>query len=184
MSNGSKVPVYSGLATSSRYAQPDGQWIRAGYSTISHGVGEPGGHTSLIVPARGPDGRLGISLNKPWIILRTDPKRRPDLVVAAMNVQPEVGGNLAEILETISHTIRERVRIKGEIRVLTAQVLYSGRFWRHATHHFGRVVPVNGPYMMEFFNQRRIAGLIMLTIGALMIISGYFVMMKIANIEV
>jgi tight adherence protein B len=45
-----------------------------------------------------------------------------------MNVQREVGGNLAEILATISHTIRERVRVKGEIRVLTSQQVYSGRF--------------------------------------------------------
>jgi tight adherence protein B len=119
-------------------------------------------------------------------LLRRIPSDDLDLVVAAMNVQREVGGNLAEILETISHTIRERVRIKGEIRVLTAQVLYSGRFLA--------VMPliimvvlwlVNRPYMMEFFNpETRIAGVIMLTIGALMIISGYFVMMKIAKIEV
>jgi len=46
-----------------------------------------------------------------------------DLVFTAVNIQREVGGNLAEILETISHTIRERIRIKGEIRTLTA----SGR---------------------------------------------------------
>lgn len=46
-----------------------------------------------------------------------------DLVFTAVNIQRQVGGNLAEILESISHTIRERVRIKGEIRTLTA----SGR---------------------------------------------------------
>jgi tight adherence protein B len=46
-----------------------------------------------------------------------------DLVFTAVNIQREVGGNLAEILETISHTIRERIRIKGEIQTLTA----SGR---------------------------------------------------------
>src|SRR3972149_7553560 len=51
-----------------------------------------------------------------------------DLVVTALNVQREVGGNLAEILATISHTIRERVRIKGEIRVLTTQVMTSAKF--------------------------------------------------------
>jgi tight adherence protein B len=61
-------------------------------------------------------------------LLRRIPSDDLDLVIAAMNVQREVGGNLAEILDTISHTIRERVRIKGEIRVLTAQVIYSGRF--------------------------------------------------------
>jgi tight adherence protein B len=44
-----------------------------------------------------------------------------DLVVTAINVQREVGGNLAEILDVISFTIRERVRIKGEIAALTAQ---------------------------------------------------------------
>src|SRR5258707_13624778 len=49
-----------------------------------------------------------------------------DLVVTAVNIQREVGGNLAEILETISHTIRERVKLKGEIRVLTSQGRMTG----------------------------------------------------------
>jgi tight adherence protein B len=44
---------------------------------------------------------------------------------------------------------------------------------------------INRPYMMEFFNpETRLVGIIMLSIGALMIISGYFVMTKIATIEV
>ncbi|MBN1311805.1 MAG: type II secretion system F family protein [Anaerolineae bacterium] len=49
-----------------------------------------------------------------------------DLVFTAVNIQREVGGNLAEILETISHTIRERIRIKGEIRTLTSSGRASG----------------------------------------------------------
>ena len=49
-----------------------------------------------------------------------------DLVFTAVNIQREVGGNLAEILEVISHTIRERIRIKGEIRTLTASGRASG----------------------------------------------------------
>ena len=60
-------------------------------------------------------------------LLRRIPSDDLDLVITAINVQREVGGNLAEILDTISYTIRERVRIKGEIRVLTSQVMYSGR---------------------------------------------------------
>ena len=48
-------------------------------------------------------------------------RRNLDLLITAVNIQHEVGGNLAQILETIGHTIRERVRIKGEIQVLTAQ---------------------------------------------------------------
>ena len=48
------------------------------------------------------------------------------LAVTAMRIQHETGGNLSEILETVSETIRERVRIKGELRSLTAQQRYSG----------------------------------------------------------
>lgn len=49
-----------------------------------------------------------------------------DMVFTAVSIQREVGGNLAEILDTISHTIRERVRIKGEIQTLTAQGRMTG----------------------------------------------------------
>lgn len=49
-----------------------------------------------------------------------------DLMVTAMKVQHEVGGNLSKILDTIGNTIRERVRIKGEIKVLTAQQSMAG----------------------------------------------------------
>ncbi|NNM97074.1 MAG: secretion system protein, partial [Candidatus Dormibacteraeota bacterium] len=48
-----------------------------------------------------------------------------DLVVTAVQIQRVVGGNLAEILDNIAFTIRERVRIKGEIRTLTAQARAS-----------------------------------------------------------
>jgi tight adherence protein B len=49
-----------------------------------------------------------------------------DLLVTAVLIQRQVGGNLAEVLDNISHTIRERIRIKGEIRTLTAQGRISG----------------------------------------------------------
>ncbi len=48
------------------------------------------------------------------------------LVVTSMHIQYETGGNLAEILETVAETIRERVRIKGELRALTAQQRGAG----------------------------------------------------------
>ena len=48
------------------------------------------------------------------------------LIVTAIRIHHETGGNLAEILETVAETIRERVRIKGELRSLTAQQRYSG----------------------------------------------------------
>lgn len=59
-------------------------------------------------------------------LLRRVPSGDLDLMVAAINVQAEVGGNLAEILEVIGEVIRERVRIQGQIAVLTAQAQISG----------------------------------------------------------
>jgi len=47
-------------------------------------------------------------------------------IVTSINIQAEVGGNLAEILQTVGDTIRERVRIVGEIRVLTTQQRLTG----------------------------------------------------------
>ena len=49
-----------------------------------------------------------------------------DLVVTSVGIQLQVGGNLAEILDTISETIRERIRIRGEIANLTAEGKLSG----------------------------------------------------------
>ena len=119
-------------------------------------------------------------------LLRRIPSDDLDLVVTAMNVQREVGGNLAEILDTISYTIRERVRIKGEIRVLTSQVMYSGRFLAIMPLIIAGVLwMVNRPYMMQFFNPgTRLVGIAALVVAFLMIAAGYFVMMKIAKIEV
>ena len=49
-----------------------------------------------------------------------------ELMATAIAIQHQVGGNLAEILDSIAFTIRERIRIKGEIRTLTAQQRMSG----------------------------------------------------------
>jgi len=49
------------------------------------------------------------------------PSEDLDLLITAVNISMKVGGNLAQILETIGHTIPRTVRIKGEIQVLTAQ---------------------------------------------------------------
>src|SRR5438094_675493 len=49
-----------------------------------------------------------------------------DMVVTALLIHRAVGGNLAEVLDKIAETIRERVRVQGEVRVLTAQARASG----------------------------------------------------------
>jgi tight adherence protein B len=131
--------------------------------------------------------QLGIPMERALEnLLRRIESKDLDLVVTALNVQREVGGNLAEILATISHTIRERVRIKGEIRVMTTQVMTSAKFLS-AMPIFVVVALyfVQRPYIMEFFAPKtRMIGIPALICGALMIATGYFVMTKIANIEV
>lgn len=49
-----------------------------------------------------------------------------ELMVTAIQIQSQVGGNLATVLDAIAHTIRERIRIHGEINTLTAMQRYSG----------------------------------------------------------
>ncbi len=49
-----------------------------------------------------------------------------DIVITAIMIQRSVGGNLAEILENVAHTMRERERIRGEIRTLTSQQRLTG----------------------------------------------------------
>jgi len=119
-------------------------------------------------------------------LLRRIPSDDLDLVITAINVQREVGGNLAEIMDTISFTIRERVRIKGEIRVLTSQVLYSGRFLSiMPLIVIGILYFLNPTYMAEFWIPENVpCGYIVLGFGAVLIISGYFTMTRLADIEV
>ncbi|KPV54669.1 secretion system protein [Kouleothrix aurantiaca] len=120
-------------------------------------------------------------------LLRRVPSDDLDLLITAVNIQHEVGGNLAQILETIGHTIRERVRIKGEIQVLTAQ----GRISAYVITALPIVLAIgitviNPDYMSPMFK----FGLppdawCCLPVTALaMIIIGFFVIMKIVDIEV
>jgi tight adherence protein B len=119
-------------------------------------------------------------------LTRRIPSKDLDLLVTAINVQREVGGNLAEIMDTISHTIRERVRVKGEIRILTSQVMTSGKFLAiMPVAVIGVMYFLNREYMMRFFNPAtRMYGIPALIIGAFMIVIGYFLMTRIAKIEV
>jgi tight adherence protein B len=129
--------------------------------------------------------QLGVSMERSLEnLLRRIPSDDLDFVITAINVQREVGGNLAEILDTISYTIRERVRIKGEIRVLTTQVMYSGRFLALMPLILLALLYVlNREYMMEFLNNPP-CGYIALAVSAILIALGYFFMNKLSDIEV
>lgn len=109
-----------------------------------------------------------------------------DLVVTAINVQREVGGNLAEILDTISFTIRERVRIKGEIAALTAQGRITA--WVISLLPVALVAIlflVNRPYIMTFFTpEYQPCGIAMIVVAGLMILSGFYTVQKIVAIDI
>jgi len=116
-------------------------------------------------------------------MLRRVPSDDLDLMITAINIQGRVGGNLAEILDTIGHTIRERVRIKGEIRVLTAQQMISGYILTALPVFLGLVLYLlNKEYIGRMF--RDPCGLIMLGVAVLMIITGFLIIRKIVDIEV
>lgn len=118
-------------------------------------------------------------------LLRRIPSDDLDFVITAINVQREVGGNLSEILDTISFTIRERVRIKGEIRVMTAQVRTSGIVLSLIPVFLTLALWFISPeYIGSFFDRGPLCGWLAVGTIITMIISGYFVMMKIADIEV
>jgi tight adherence protein B len=131
--------------------------------------------------------QLGITMEKALDnLLRRIPSQDLDFLITAINVQREVGGNLAEIMDVISYTIRERIRIKGDIRALTAQQLYSGRVLALMPLALICILWfLNRSYIMEFFNdQFALCGGIALGTAGVMIIVGYIVMTRIANVEV
>jgi tight adherence protein B len=120
-------------------------------------------------------------------LLRRVPSDDLDLLITAVNIQMEVGGNLAQILETIGHTIRERVRIKGEIQVLTAQGRISAYVITFLPVALAVIITVINPdYMapMFTFGFPPNAWCCLPVASITMIIIGYFIIMKIVDIEV
>ncbi len=109
-----------------------------------------------------------------------------DLVVTAINVQREVGGNLAEILDVISYTIRERVRIKGEIASLTAQGRATA--WVISALPIALVLLlylVNRPYISQLWNpETRGCGIPILLLAATMVVSGFLITQKMVQIDI
>ena len=135
--------------------------------------------------------QIGIPMEKALDnLLRRIPSEDLDFVITAVNVQREVGGNLSEILDTISFTIRERVRIKGEIRVMTATVRTSATVLSLIPVFLAAALWFVSPeYIGTFFDEsanlpQPLCGIIAVVTIVGMIAAGYFVMMKIADIEV
>lgn len=205
---GLRVPrIYATNTAASRLRKFDNQlsdtlnlWVnslRSGYSVLQ---GMEAIATELAPPVSKEfervvqEVRLGLTLSQALNNLyRRVPSEDLDLVNTAINIQREVGGNLAEILDIISFTIRERVRIKGEIRTLTAQQRASG--WIISLLPValaGVLYLINPEYISELFIKERPwivtnvfpCGWLILGITAIMIFIGLQAIRKIVDIEV
>ncbi len=112
-----------------------------------------------------------------------------ELMTTAITIQHQVGGNLAEILDSIAFTIRERIRIMGEIRTLTAQQRMSGYVVAGLPIFLVVILSVIAPtFMQPMFGEPYIVGIplgvIILAIGAIMMLVGFLAIRRIVDIEV
>jgi tight adherence protein B len=113
-----------------------------------------------------------------------------ELMVTAINIQSQVGGNLATVLDSIAYTIRERIRIIGEINTLTAMQRYSGYvitllpvglagiLFIISPDYIGRMLD-NPPEIMGLP-----AGVVFLIIGLISMAIGYVLIRRIVDIKV
>jgi len=113
-----------------------------------------------------------------------------ELMATAISIQYQVGGNLAEILDSIAYTIRERVRIKGEIRTLTAQQRLSGYVVAFLPIGIAGFLFVIAPKFLEPLWDTSVAvagipvGIILIAMGGLSMFTGFILIRRIVDIEV
>ena len=113
-----------------------------------------------------------------------------ELMVTAINIQSQVGGNLATVLDSIAYTIRERIRIIGEINTLTAMQRYSGYVITLLPVGLGIILFLISPtYMGRMLrNPPEIlglpAGVVFLLLGLISMAMGYVLIRRIVDIKV
>ena len=105
------------------------------------------------------------------------------LVVTAVLIQQQVGGDLAHILDTISETIQDRIRMRREVKTLTAQGRMSGWVLVALPVLTGFLISATSPgYMEPLFNEK--IGQIAILLAIVMDIIGYIVIQRIVDIDV
>ncbi len=105
------------------------------------------------------------------------------LVITAIIIQHETGGNLAQILDTIGETIRDRVRILREVQVMTSQQRFTGYLLAGLPIFLALVINFVSPSYYDPFFEPGTARL-MPFIGAAMILVGFVIMRRIVDIDV
>jgi tight adherence protein B len=104
------------------------------------------------------------------------------LAVTAININSQVGGNIVTMLEAVTETIRERVRLFSEVRVLTAQQRFGSYVLTFLPIAMAAAMFfINPEYMMRLFEPQ----ILCIPIGAvIMVIAGNFAVRRLAKIEV
>jgi tight adherence protein B len=106
-----------------------------------------------------------------------------DVIVTAILIQRSVGSNLSEVLEKVAHTIRERVRIKGEINTLTAQKKLSGFIIGLMPVAFVlMMLAINFEYMSLLFTDP--LGRILLILAVGLDIAGILIIKRIVSVDI
>lgn len=161
--------------------------LRAGFSfmqaveMISREMDDPiGGEFAEVMREM----RLGASLEKALVAMTQRVQSKDfELVVTAVLIQRQVGGNLAQILDTISETVEERIRMRREVKSLTAQGRASGMVLAALPLGLAGILTIVNPgylqpLITEDLGHFAIAGAIVLDI------IGFYVINRIVNIEV
>jgi tight adherence protein B len=137
------------------------------------------------------DMQLGLSL-QPALnnLVRRVASEDLELMVTAIQIQSQVGGNLATVLDSIAFTIRERVRIKGEIQTLTAMQRYSGYVITLLPVGLGLILFLISPsYMTAMFDKPPEMfglplGIVLFIVGLISMGLGYVLIRRIVDIKV
>jgi len=105
-----------------------------------------------------------------------------NLLVTAVNIQYQVGGNLAFMLSSVTETIRERIRLFGEVRVLTTQSRMTAYVLSLLPFFvFGILFMIAPSYMIRLFDR----SIICIPLGALTgIILGFILVRRMARIDI
>jgi tight adherence protein B len=106
-----------------------------------------------------------------------------DIVITAILIQRSVGGNLAEILDTVAHTMRERAALRGHVKAVTSQQLMTG-YILGAMPLFimAFLFLVSRDYMTPLFTT--LAGQVLLVGAGIMELFGILLIKRILAIEV
>jgi len=104
------------------------------------------------------------------------------LMVAAISVQRQTGGNLAEVLENLAETVRERRRVRGEVFALTTGPRVSGYVLAAIPFLlFGYFCLISSDYRAVMVDTT--SGNLLLTAGAVWSLIGFYFSNKVSKVE-